>query len=373
MPIDISITEPPYSAAIDGRSDDSDAWQRAFDDLGANDGGRLLFDSRKTGARLKESIVRRTITIPRMGPTTFEGRGLAVSRIKGIGVNADPIFEWDSDSNGNVEGFVWQNMTLRRSDSGGVIRHSKPDDGRFLNCHLRNLRLMQGSNGRAVTLDIEGNLHSKFEGIHLSGGSKGGTGFRLRGSHAYLDKIYVAAANKNAMPSMFLDFRSSNSRITHVRVEGGNEIVAAGDDRPSADYWIHDCSTVDAQDLHSEGHLSKNIVLVENCLGVRLQACGIATQPKGHVAEPMGIRFIRSSYCAVVGGHVATRYDPGGRAIWFDRDSKFNSLHQLRIVNANFRGAGERNQILDEGTGNRWTIVDRDRDIQNGTHFVVAE
>ncbi|HKZ41232.1 MAG TPA: hypothetical protein VJ044_09745, partial [Candidatus Hodarchaeales archaeon] len=349
----ISITDPPYSAAIDDTTDDSAAWQRAFDDLGANGGGRLLFNKPGTSRVLK------TVTIPRVDNITFEGLGRNVCVINGVGFPGAPVFEWDNTSNQHVEYCLWQNMTIRHTQSGRVIRHQNADANvqRFKDCVFRNLGLVQGSNGTEVTLDVEGILHSRFEDIHLIGGNNGGTGFRVRGSHVFLENIY--APTKSSAPSMFLDFQSSNSRIAHVRTEGGNSSIA--------DYWIHDCVTVDIQDLHSEGVTSPSIVRIENCNGVLLASVGIAIQDEC-VMEPVGIRFINSKYCIMIGGHVGARQGSDGYAILFDENSNHNTLSAVRIIRTDSQG--QPNQILDQGVGNRWSIVEKSG-LGTGTSFIM--
>lgn len=356
MAIDISITDPPYSAKITDGVDDSEVWQQAFDDLAANGGGRIRFN--KPG----ESWVRKTITIPveRNIPIVFEGLGPRICSIRGQGLASDaPVFQWDNNQNHAVEDFCWHGMAIRHKNGGPVVQH-KSTGRRFKNCILTDLLLSQEAidGGSSVTLDIEGVLHSTFRDITLIGGSNAGTGFRIRGSHAFLEDIY--APIKRHAPSQFLDFECSSSTLCHLRTEGGNSVIA--------DYWIHDCVLVDVRNVHSEGHLSQDIMRIENCEGITLTAVGIANQPKGKVNEPVGLRFVNSRFCTLNGCAIGARVDSGGYALVFDKQSNHNTLLSTRIVKTNFTNDPE--QILDQGTGNRWSIVEKS-DSSHGTYFIM--
>ena len=362
MPIDIAITEPPYCAQLDGKTDDSEAWQKAFDDLVTYKGGRLLFN--KPG----ESFVSRTITIPvRQEPPreisiVFEGLGTGYCSIRGQDLSASaPVFEWDnSDTESSiVSNFIWRGMTIRHNGGGTAIQH-KSTGRRFKNCTFENLSLLQAGTvgGTQPTLNIEGVLHSTFRDLSLSGGSEGGRGLRIRGSHAFLENIYVP--QKSNAPSQFLDLACGNSRICHLRTEGGNSSIA--------DYWIHDCATVDIQNVHSEGDTSQDIIRIENCEGITLTSVGVANQAKGSVNEPVGLRFVNSRYCTLIGSALGARTDPGGYALVFDEQSNHNTVIATRIVQTNFTNFPE--QVLDKGIGNRWCIVDKSESA-NGTFFLM--
>ena len=187
---------------------------------------------------------------------------------------------------------------------------------------------------------------------------EGEPGLRIRGSHAFLENIYVS--QKSLGPPQFLDFSCGNSRICHLRTEGGNSSIA--------DYWIHDCQTVDIQNVHSEGDTSQDIIRIENCEGITLASVGVANQPKGRVIEPVGLKFVNSRYCTLIGSLLGARVDPGGYALVFDEKSNHNTVIATRIVKTNFTNFPE--QILDKGTGNRWCIVDKSESV-HGTFFLM--
>ncbi len=363
MTVDIAI-----SSYLDDLRDTSTAWQRAFDDLAAGGGGRLRFDC------VGEVLIKKTIVLPRISNVTFEGLGRTVSTIKGVGLGEAPLFEWQpgaTASSDNVENWLWQNMTLRRPESGPIVRHRRVHrpGNRFKDCLVRNLSLSQATPSpstppgawvaEAAVLEIEGILHSAFEYLRIAGGADGITGVRLRGSHALLRNVY--APDKSTAPTMFLDVQCTNSQISDVRTEGGNSAIA--------DYWIHDCSNIEIHSLHSEGHQSHDILRIENCTGITLTSSGIAHQDARHPTN--GIHFINAKYCLVNGGVIAARKasNSSGHAVVFDALSKQNTLEGVRLIGM---GASDRlasDQILDAGTGNRWSVTDRDT-VDGGTVLI---
>lgn len=261
-----------------------------------------------------------------------------------------------------VANFIWRNMTVRHNGGGTAIKHSSCAGRRFRNCILEKLFLLKtgSGSGSQPILDIEGVLHSTFRDIHFRGLGTGESAFRIRGSHAFLENIYVP--QKNRSPSQLLDFSCGNSRLCHLRTEGGNSAIA--------DYWIHDCQTVDIQNVHSEGDASQDIIRIENCDGITLTSVGVANQLKGEVKEPVGLHFVNSRYCTIIGSMLGARVDPGGYALIFDEQSNYNTVIATRIVKTNFANSAE--QVLDKGTGNRWKIVDKNKDY-NGTFFLMPD
>ena len=241
MSIDIVISP-------NDQDDITELLQHKLNELVQNHGGRLLI------ASSGEFFVKKTITIPvRQEPPReisiiFEGIGSGVCSIRGQGLSSsEPVFQWDDDSTGSsiVANFIWRGMTVRHNGGGTTIQHKSAAGRRFKNCTFENLILLKtgSGDGSQPILDIEGVLHSTFRDIELRGLNEGESGLRIRGSHAFLENIY--ASQKSRAPSQFLDFSCGNSRICHLRTEGGNSATA--------DYWIHDCQTVDIQNVHSEG------------------------------------------------------------------------------------------------------------------------
>lgn len=93
--------------------------------------------------------------------------------------------------------------------------------------------------------------------------------------------------------------------------------------------------------------------------------------------EPIGLNFINSSYCTVIGCLLIAQgtTEKKGHALKFDENSKYNTVISSRIIELGQgrwrgeEGLDEGEQVLDDGTNNNWLTVTRNGD-DSGTFFL---
>lgn len=285
-------------------------------------------------------------------------------------------------ANTPMNNFIWRNMTIRHRYGGTAISHAVSSKLRDLRaaqtgqelrgCTFSSLRLIsQNREEKSRILDVEGAKFCTFRDITFSGASSG-TGLRLVGQRNLLETLYAEAPGKKG-PGLFLDIRSGDTNISHVRNEAGNSVIAS--------IWIHDCSNLDILNLSTEGLFSQSLVTIENCQGITLRSANIAYLSKFLEASleepPIGLKFVNSSYCTVVGSKINAqgRIDPEkeiseeGYALVFDSNSQFNTIISSNIVSLGYKRWLAEEQIRDLGANNNWSIISRTRD-NGGTFFL---
>ena len=407
------LDERIVNLSLEDFSNDMRIWHRAFHDLNVAGGGTIFFDVYGESS-ISPLDGLNTIVIPRVSflrddagnlverngrpreqgwRVVFEGLSRSSCQIVGRGFDpTQPIFEWENSiadtsstetikrdlNNATVDQFIWRNMTIRHTEGGTAIRHTisqeiedrvcrDPDrvpgcitfsetKQELRNCTFSNLRLASDDKNDLETaiFDMKGAKFSVFRDLIFEGAGQKKTGFRLAGVRNIVETLY--SPQKTNAPGTFLDFKSSNSILSHARTEGGSS--------KNADYYIHDCQNVDIQNLLSEGVLSQNIVLIKNCQNVTLRTIVTATLIDNGTPEQNGLRFVDSQYCTVMGSTLSAQVRSGGRALVFDVDSSHNTVLFTRIVRSR-----SREQVQDLGTDNRWAIVDVNRD-DGGTLFL---